>query len=314
MTARAEPPTEELVEARFGSVLEVARQYRTSVALHELSELLPNEGPDGAGAVSDWLAAHPGIGTRVGDRAVARPSAATADGDRRRARGARYLEIAQSAVDGPLAPLGKLVRCIAVTGSAAYGEPSEGDDLDFLLVTRRGAVWPALLYTYLVARGRRFGAEPWPHWCFNYVLDERAARSEFARSRGFLFAREALTARPISGESYYRGLIGSAAWLEEEVPRLFRRWSLGGLPPLPDDSPAPLPARLLNAVVFPLVAAYLNLVALAANHRLRTEGRGEKQFRIVAGLDRLTYATDRFEQLKSLFRAASMLDTGVPAK
>ena len=219
------------------------------------------------------------------------------------------MDEAAAVVGGPLADVAPLVRCVAVTGSAAYGEPAPHDDLDFLVVTRSGSVWPFLLYSYLAARRRPArGRDDGPsHWCFNYILDERAVREEFANSRGFLFAREALTARPVAGEPYYRGLVGSADWLAQEVPRLYQRWCVGGLPPLPPESAAPLALRLVNVVLFPLLATYLNLAALLRNRRLTREGRSAKRFRVNAHLDRLTYETERFEELRTLYTPASVL-------
>ncbi|MCI4326947.1 MAG: hypothetical protein L3K16_04850 [Thermoplasmata archaeon] len=295
-----------LVEHRFDSVLAAARQNRTSVGLDSISDLMPPEGPEGAEEVSEWLAAHPYVGQLVGDRVVAGPFPHPSESGERQERGRRFLAEAEEAVAGPLAAAAPMLRCVAVTGSTAYGEPSKFDDLDFLAITRSGSVWPFLLYSFLVARRRSVSpqADAPSHWCFNYVLDERAARQEFSTPRGFLFAREALMARPVSGESYYRGLVGSAGWLADEVPRLHRRWSQGGLPPLPAEAPAPLPLRILNVVLFPLLATYLTLTAMVRNRRLTREGRGAKRFWVDARLDRLTYETERFEQLRTLYTPA----------
>ncbi|MCI4320854.1 MAG: hypothetical protein L3K18_00425 [Thermoplasmata archaeon] len=299
----------DLVEHRIDSVLRAARESRTSVGLDSLSELLPTPGPEGSAEVSEWLVAHPDVGRLVGDRAAAGPVPSLEESRRRQERGRRFMDEAAAVVVGPLADVSSLVRCVAVTGSAAYGEPAPQDDLDFLVVTRPGSVWPFLLYSYLAARRRpAHGRDDGPsHWCFNYILDERAAREEFVNSRGFLFAREALTARPVAGEPYYRGLIGSAGWLAEEVPRLYQRWSVGGLPPLPPQSAAPLALRIANAALFPLLATYLTLIALVRNRRLTREGRSTKRFRVNAHLDRLTYETERFEELRTLYTPANLL-------
>ncbi len=226
----------------------------------------------------------------------------------RRERGVRYLAEAERVVRGPLRPAAWLVRCVAVTGSAAYGEPARGDDLDFLVVTRRGGVWPFLVYTYLAARLRR--ARPGPddpsHWCFNYILDERVARAEYAAARGFLFAREALTARPVSGAPFYRGLVGTATWLAVEVPRLYGTWEAGGLPALPPEDPVPASLRALNVALYPFVAGYLLLAAMVRNRRYRRTGRGSRCFRVEAGPGRLTYETDRFEELRDLYGPATI--------
>lgn len=297
-----------LVQRRFDSVLAAARQNRTSVGLDSISELMPRQGPEGPTEVSEWLAAHPTVGQLVGDRVVAGPLPPQGESFERQVRGRRYLAEAERIVAGPISPVARLVRCVAVTGSAAYGEPSPQDDLDFLVITRPGSVWPFLLFSYLAARRHRPAphADLPSHWCFNYVLDERAARGEFGAPRGFLFAREALMARPVVGEAYYRGLIRSAGWLEEEVPRLYLRWARDGLPPLPSEDPAPLGVRALNVILFPILAAYLTLATMVRNRRLSRSGSSEKRFRVEAHLDRLTYETGRFDELRSLYATSSV--------
>jgi len=168
-------------------------------------------------------------------------------------------------------------------------------------------VWPTLLYTYLAARLRPHAAGPDDpsHWCFNYVVDERVARKEFAAPHDFLFAREALTARPVVGGAFYRGMVGEATWLADEVPRLYERWKADGLPPLPPEAPAPPLIRVLNTLLFPIVASYLSLVALFRNHQYRRRGEATRCFRVRASLGRLTYETERFESLRELYEPAT---------
>jgi hypothetical protein len=298
-----------LVERRFDSVLTVARQTGTSVGVDHISELMPSEGPEGRHEVSEWLAAHPSVGTIVGDRVIAGASPSPPGGRKRQERGRRYFAEAERIVAGPIAPVVPFVRCVAVTGSVAYGEPSENDDLDFLVVARPGTVWLFLLFSYLAARRRR-NDDPVnvpTHWCFNYVLDERAMRAEFSTPRGFLFAREALMARPVVGESYYRGLVGSAVWLGRELPRLYRRWSHGGFPELPPEQSTPWPMRALNLLLFPLLASYLSLAGMVRNRRFTKAGRPSRRFRVVARLDRLSYETERFEELRSLYTPSTVV-------
>ncbi len=294
------------VERRFDTVVTAARRNRTAVSVERISELLPTDGPEGRGELLEWLAARPELGSIIGDRVIAGPIPAEEESAARLERGRRYLEEAEHVVREPLAPIRSLLRCVAVTGSAAYGEPSPHDDLDFLIVTRRGAVWPVLLYTYLAARLRRKSGVDGPsHWCFNYVLDEREARREFAAARGFLFAREALTARPVAGAAYYRGLVREAHWLAEEVPRLYETWRAGGLPELPTEEPAPRTIRVLNSALYPIVAGYLTAIAMVRNRRYRRNGEAHRCFRVEAGLTRLTFESERFEELRSLYESAS---------
>ncbi|MFI5415554.1 MAG: hypothetical protein ACHQ16_07905, partial [Candidatus Lutacidiplasmatales archaeon] len=101
-----------------------------------------------------------------------------------------------------------------------------------------------------------------------------------------------------------RGLVGSAGWLADEVPRLYRRWSLGGLPALPPERPAPLAMRIANVALFPILATYLTLGAMVRNRRLTRSGRTAKRFRVDARLDRLAYETERFEALRTLYTPA----------
>ena len=172
----------------------------------------------------------------------------------------------------------------------------------------RGAVWPVLLAAYIAARKRGRPAERDPsEWCFNLVLDERVARREFSTPRGFLFAREALTASVLSGQEYYRTLLGSASWLREEIPRLHALRAGDGAPPPPQERPAPLLVRMLNAALFPWLSAYLHMVALVRNHRLRENGQPDRAFRISAHPGRLSYETARFDRLADRYRPADAM-------
>jgi hypothetical protein len=293
---------------RVDSILRVAGAHGTGVPLRDLAELLPLDGPRSETDLADWMREHPSLGHVVGRTAFpAGSSGPGTDLDDRRARGARYWEAAEGLVAGPLRAARPLLRSLAVTGSTAYGEPEEGDDLDFLAVTRASSVWVFLTYSYLRlrlrGRPRDGSADPTP--CFNYVLDETAARREFTGSRGLLFAREALTARPVLGRAFYRDLVGSAAWMEGELPRLYARWSSEPSSASPVPAPTPWPLRLLNGMLFPPVAAYLQLQCLLRNRALRRSGRGDEAFRTVAEYRGLRFVTDRFERLRHAHESAA---------
>jgi hypothetical protein len=201
-----------------------------------------------------------------------------------------------------------MLRCLGVTGSLAYGEPELGDDCDFMAIARPGSVWVFLAYAYLairLGRARPSGEGP-AGWCFNWVFDEASARREYSQPHGFLFAREALMTHPLVGEEYYRALVRSSAWLQAEAPRLFARWQSGEdtvLPPAPE--PAPLPIRALNALVYPWLAAYLQLVGLYRNARSGRRGRSESGFRTVTRFRRFALASEKYEQLERAYARAS---------
>jgi hypothetical protein len=287
------------IDLRLRSLLEVARRYRTGIPIDQLTSLLPEDGPARPAELQEWLAGRPGIARVEGDRVF--PVGAIPPGlAERAARGLRYRSAATELVEDHLGPVLPWVRCLGITGSTAYGEPEAGDDLDFFVVTRPGSTWVFLTYTYLAVRlrFRPDGLDRRPLPCFNYVLDEPAAAGEFARPRGFLFAREALTARVLHGEDYYGALLAAAPWLGDEIPRLYaQRRSTSA--PRAAPAPAPWGIRLLNAALFVPLASYLHLAGLRRNAGFRRERADSGAFRTRTELGRLAFASVHFERLRT---------------
>jgi len=300
-----------LAERRFAVLLQVARRYRTGLSVDELISLLPAGGPTGREELLYWLGARPKLARLEGDQ-VFPAEIAPAALDERRNRGKRYRGAADELVNEHLGPVLPWVRCLGITGSAAYGAPDRGDDLDFFVVTRPGSLWVFLTYTYLAVRFRfrPRESEERPMPCFNYVLDEREAHADFARPQGFLFAREALTTQILVGEEFYRKLLHTAPWLGEEIPRLYAARKGSEVPPAPSRAPAAI--RLLNALLFPPVATYLHLVALRRRAELRWNRAGEGEFRVRTTFARLAYATDEFEDLRREAARAPLPDPDAP--
>jgi Glycosyl transferase family 2 len=283
-------------ERRLRTLLEIAGQFGTGISLEELCYLLPSGGPEEPAALHRTLADRPDLARLDGGRAFA-PGSRPDRLDERQDRAARYREQARELVDRHLRPVQRLLCCLGITGSTAYGEPEPGDDLDLFVVSRPGSQWVFLAYTYLAVR-LRFqprGDRERPVPCLNLVLDETTARREFARPHDLLFAREALSTQMLVGEEYYRRLLGSATWAEAELPRLYRREAVTG--PLPAVRPAPAAVRALNALLFPGVAAYLQAVGLRRNAAFRRAGRPEAAFRTRTTPGRLAFESMRFQQL-----------------
>lgn len=299
-----------LFDRRLQALLEVAGQYSTGIPLEELTYLLPPEAPSRSEDLQQWLGRRPDLVRLEGDRAFSPQSRAERLRERQ-ARAVRYTAAARELVDRHLAPTRPWLHCVGVTGSTAYGEPEAGDDLDFFVVTRTGALWVFLTYTYLAVRlrFRPSPADDRPVPCFNLVLDERQARKEFSRRRGFLFAREALLTRMLQGEGYYRGLLGLAPWLGEEIPRLYRERAPEELPR--DLPAAPWPVRILNGALYPWVATYLQCVGLWRNARFRGEGRTSAMFRTRTEPGHLDYASERFDRLTETMAPADSMASPV---
>ena len=99
------------------------------------------------------------------------------------------LELAQAAGEF-LARLVPMVRGVAVTGSVAYGDVREDDDLDLLIITAAGRVYTTrlLCYGWALVRGKkRTMRDEKNKWCLNMFLDEtcllipESKRTNFAR-------------------------------------------------------------------------------------------------------------------------------------
>ncbi len=298
----ASPDVAELVRAqavhrRVELLTSLAASFGTTMPIDELVRLLPPGGPSTSAELEAWLARHPNLGVSEAGRVRSSPGPVVPLAERA-ARGRAYLEHAKALVNGPLRPSHAWLRCIAVSGSTAYGEPERGDDLDFFVVTRRGAVWWFLAFAFFQGRVARWRdpAKDAPLPCFNYVLDETDARREFTTDRGLLFAREALALRCLWGEEYYRALLVLAPWMADQFPTVHSERSRG--PATFPPKPAPLPVRLLNALVYPWLAAYLQLTGLVRNSHLAGTGAKERSFRTRSTPRRLQLRSARFEEIR----------------
>lgn len=312
MTVPGTDSTSTLVDRRAGSAFTIAREFHRRLPLEEFLALLPEEGPTSRGQVLAWLQVHPEFQSLAEDLLEGLHDASPDPlRDERRLRSVGYVRAAAVLLDTTLRPLRRMVCCVGVTGSTAYGEPGAGDDCDFLVVTHNGATWAFLGLVFLRLRlealaGRDRGD---PVWCFNYVVDDRSIRLDYLGSRGFLFAREALMVRPLEGEEYYRGLLGSSAWLRAEAPRLFARWEQGGLPEkFPEALRAGMGIRLLNILAFPWVAAYLQAIGLLRNARHRRAGDADSEFRTVTLPGRMTFLVAKFDRLRGIYASGSATD------
>ena len=272
-------------------------------------DLLPEDGPRTVDDLTGWMRAHPRAGRVSGGYAHGPHGPEGGPEVGRRERAEQYWQAARHLMESDLQGTRRWLSFLGVTGSTAYGDPQTGDDCDLMAVVRPGTVWLFLAYVFLRLRlaRRSVNGRFDPVWCFNYTLDERAAIEEFVRPRGFLFAREALVARPVQGDGYYRGLLRRGDWLRQEAPRLYARWESTGLPEPTAPRPAPRGVRWMNGAFFVAVATYLQLKGLWANHRLRRAGRGSESFRTVTRLDRMALATAKFERLSDRMGPASRL-------
>lgn len=286
-------------DRRATLLLTVAERFGSGLPLEEFARLMPSS--LGVDETTRWISERPGLAV-IEDGHVRRPGAPPRANADRRHRGALYRAEAVRVFSGPLAFARRWARCALVTGSTAYGEPEDGDDLDIFLVARRGTLWLLLLRAYLSLRlGARASGRPLTTICLNYVLEEREATREFGVPHGSLFAREALSALPIFGDEYYRALLGQSPWMENEFPRLYaERHSPTVAPPVPRVA---WPVRVLNLAAYPVLASYLQLVGLLRNRRARSAGTKGESFRTLTRPGRMMFASRRFEDLRRSYES-----------
>jgi hypothetical protein len=299
------------VAERVASLVRVADDHDVSLSLEEVQSLLPVAGPTPTFELESWLREHPGPWT-VRDGRLDGLKAPSPDQEAaRRARSAAHVAHASRLFEGPLSLVLRMTRCIMISGSTAFGAPGPHDDCDFLVVTDDDTLWLFTAFILLrlrVDRWRR--AAPFPELCFNYVLDEREARSRFGESHGFVFAREALTVLPIHGEPFYRELVRGAPWLREQAPGLYDRWTqIGtGAEPVPAP-PAPLFFRLVNRMIYPFLAAYMQVSHTRENDRRRRSGKSLELFRSTTTYREVTFHSEKYARLEALYAERG----GVPA-
>jgi len=128
------------------------------------------------------------------------------------------------------------VRMVAVTGSLSMNNAgSTQDDIDLLLVSRRGRVWFVRGEVLVVARlARILGIR----LCPNYIVAEHKLELEAV---DHFTAHELAQLVPVHGQSVYRRLLSTNAWLTRHLPNA---WPLSHAGtdgnPQSDGSPRPL--------------------------------------------------------------------------
>ena len=294
---------------RAEAILGIANEFQSGMAPRDLLDLLP----DGtlwdlsklrhllerSGMPLSWAGGRVFVGENP-------PSAHQQD--HRTLRAQENWDSVQREVPRVLDGVLPVLRSLSVTGSLAFGESSEKDDVDFFAISRRGGVWLFLFLTYVAARIRR--TRPGPVWCFNTVLEEEVAVRELSKPLGFVMAREILMARSLWGTDYYVHLLQRADWIRREIPRLYEA-RLGSAPP-PSVSPTgaaamPWPLRALNAAIFPFLATYLQLVGLLRNWRFRRGGRASELFRTHTRYREMRFTSSKFEQILQRGEGASVI-------
>jgi len=119
------------------------------------------------------------------------------------------------------------VLLVGLTGNLAMMDAQEDDDIDFLIITRRGKIWTARFLTILLLeilgwRRRPKSKRVKDKICLNLFLDE--AHLRLGRKRRDLYtAHEILQMKPLAEkESIYQQFLEANAWVKDFLPNAFR--------------------------------------------------------------------------------------------
>ncbi len=197
------------------------------------------------------------------------------------------------------------IRLVAISGSTAYGRTKARDDVDFFVVTRRNRLWITLLCGLVLSKIQRIRDRSIPVFCFNRILDESQCEVTFRTEQEPLLAREALSMRVLSGDSYYHGLVKSSSWMAELFPARYDQALAGG--PVRETYVSNRGCGLwsiANWIAFGALVPYATLVSQIRNRRLRQSGNTEALFRTVIRRGFFAYESRKFDQLKETYRGA----------
>ena len=197
------------------------------------------------------------------------------------------------------------LRLVAVSGSTAYGRTKMRDDIDFFVVTRSNRLWITLLLALIAAKIRRMRNPASPVYCFNRIHEESHCASAFRSLQEPLFAREALNLRVLEGHAYYRALVGSAPWMENLFPALYRQaLSSSTVGDTGRDDGGRRVWSIANWIAFAALTPYLTLVGLWRNVRLQKAGEYDSLFRTVIRRGFFAYESTKYDLLRDTYRRA----------
>jgi len=194
---------------------------------------------------------------------------------------------------------------VSVSGSNSYLSASENEDVDFFCITSTNGMWKFMLKALVLARIHRLANRDVPELCFSCVMDEKWAAQAFRKRQPPIFARDALTAKVISGTAAYDSLLKEASWMESYFPAFYRmrlREAELGEP----HGPGPVAAVkggsvVVNSLLYLIVGSFLRVKSWALNRRLTKEARHSSVFETKIGRGHYIYESNRYRNLSVIY-------------
>lgn len=216
------------LESRLVTLAKVAQKCGSAVSLNELSLLLPAGRDMDAPTLRGEILANPAlagtltvvegyVGLKGDEARITRVASKRVEHLRSVLRASKAASRAAQHVSGAI--------FVGISGSVAFGSPSENDDIDLFIVAPRRRLWIHLFQTFLTVKAlnlkSRIDHNP-TRLCLSFALDEDACREEFSRNRTPMFAREALNVIPIKNPGFYTELLRANTWMQPIFPKLYR--------------------------------------------------------------------------------------------
>ncbi|HEV2226086.1 MAG TPA: hypothetical protein VGR56_04690 [Nitrososphaerales archaeon] len=190
---------------------------------------------------------------------------------------------------------------VAVSGSTSYNAASPRDDVDMFCVTRPHTMWLFIARALLLTRASRVFRRSKVPIDLSCLMDEDYATKVFARDGGALFARDALVAEVVRGQSKYASLLDSAPWMKRYFPKLYQRRSSATGTHKITRSKTSSWERCVNLFLFRTLGSYIRAKAMFHNHVLAREGKSLSAFHVRAGPDHLIYESAKYDRLKDIY-------------
>jgi len=194
---------------------------------------------------------------------------------------------------------------VSVSGSNSYLSASENEDVDFFCITEANGMWKFMLKALVLARMHRLANRDVPELCFSCVMDEKWATQAFRTRQPPIFARDALTAKVISGTAAYDSLLKEASWMESYFP-VFYKMRLREAKLEEPHGPGPVSAVkggsvVVNSLLYLIVGSFLRIKSWALNRRLTKEARHSSVFETKIGRGHYIYESNRYRNLSVIY-------------
>ena len=197
--------------------------------------------------------------------------------------------------------LGRGTILVSVSGGNSYLSAGEGEDIDFFCVTSSDGMWAFMLRALLLARVHSLANKRTPQLCFSCVMDERQARKEFSERHDPIFARDALTARVIIGNTAYNALLKSAGWMGDFFPSFYALRLRETEPPGGWVAGTDRSSVILNELLRHTLGAFLKMKSWALNRRLAKRSRHSAVFQTRVEKGYYLYESNRYRKLRRMY-------------